>query len=164
MILSFQIAYAFSGFIRLEMDGGIEKHDKISSQLIPEGEQMDQITKFSRWIDSLNKMEPIETKSAELAHFHRRSIASLYMWFETKQALIMLLTNTTLQIDFKSSQTTVSISPETETIAFGLRRLKFRDMAFQRLSEMEFQQLKYATAVAKYLGAHIQQCNTSLIM
>lgn len=91
--------------------------------------------------------------------FQRLRAPCVYAWFQTSQAMIMLLSNQTVQINFSKSHEKLLVSKCNEAITFikpvgnGCQFIStdFRTIATQKICPRKFKMILFFTSAMKYL-------------
>lgn len=95
----------------------------------------------------------------EFNYFRRLRAPCIYAWFQTPQAMIMLLSNQTVQINFTKSHEKLLVSQLNEAITFiqpadnGSQFIStdFRTLATQKICPRKFKMILFFTGAMKYL-------------
>lgn len=96
----------------------------------------------------------------EFNYFRRLKAPYIYAWFQTPQAMIMLLSNQTVQINFAKSHEKLLVSKPDEAITFiqpaagngsQFTSTDFRTLATQKMCARKFKMILFFTSAMKYL-------------
>lgn len=96
----------------------------------------------------------------EFNYFRRLKAPYIYAWFQTPQAMIMLLSNQTVQINFAKSHEKLLVSKPDETVTFikpaagngsQFTSTDFRTLAIQKICAHKFKMILFFTSAMKYL-------------
>lgn len=122
-----------------------------------------QIDVFEDCLCKLLRMASMKPPSPSREYYHKRlKTPAVHAWFQTAEAMVMLLTNSTIQVNFKSSHEKLIICRTTgnETITF-IKPKRYQDTEFMSMNVSSFaiapfsietfEQIKFFVSAMDYL-------------